>query len=504
MRRGRYIPRMAPLAVKADIFEMLFEVPQSEKEFELLAGGAVAVVEISGPLCQRPGWFWDSYEEIEQRVQAALASSAKSLILRIDSPGGDALGCFECARSIRDAAVAAKKPLYAFADGTAASAAYALACSATTGVYLPPAGFVGSVGVLFPVIDVTAQDAMWGVRYKNLKSGARKVDGNPHESLSKEGEEELQARVNALAGLFFDLVAEFRPSVTAEHVRGLEARMFLGETAVGAGLADAVKTWAEVVAMAAGTPAKADVAGGKSMDTEKKAAAMKAIRDAYGDDKDGADKAIKSAFPDEGEKKDEKKDGEKSDDEKKADKAKAEEDEKKAAKASEDKKEEEKALAARGHAGDVKALQEIAFSAAAETQKLRAEIAAKDEAHEREQLLAKRPDFDTNIRATLAGMPIAKLKEAVETWPRVGPVKLTPPAALSAQGTRGANREALPEATDDEKAFIAKKMHGAPKATGIEHKGTVLELGMMTQEQARAHVAAQNTPAAAGGQKGAA
>jgi signal peptide peptidase SppA len=495
MRRGRYQPRMTPLAVKADIFEMFFDAPESETEFEL--AGDVAIVEISGPLCQRPGWFWDSYEQIEARVNAALASPAKALVLRINSPGGDALGCFECSRAIRDAAAVASKPVYAFADGTAASAAYALACSASQ-ILVPPSGFVGSIGVLQPLIDVTAQDAMYGVKYSILASGARKADGNPHQALTKEAQEEIQSRIDSIAGLFFGLVAEFRPSVTAEHVRGLEGRMFHGDSAVSVGLADGVKTWSETLAMAAGgelVTAKA-ANEGAGMDTEKKAAAIKSIREAYGDDKDGAEKAIKSAFPDEDKDK-------KGDDDKKKDdeaKSKASEDEKKKdeAKAEDEKKDDEakaKALAAKAVGGDIAAVTAIALKAQADNAALRAELAAKDESHARAQLLATRTDFTADQLELLAVVPLAEVKKAVEKWPR-GPMRVHPPAVLSAQGTPGRNntdREPAAQVPAHEASFIAKKMGGGlDVGTGVKRSngGRSVEMGMTTQAQARAFLEA--------------
>lgn len=462
MKRGRYQPRPVPLAVKADVFDLFFAAPESENDFALEANGAVAVVEITGPLCQRPGWFWDSYEEIETRVKAAFASSAKSVVLRVDSPGGDALGCFECSRALRTAALEANKPLYAFADGMAASAAYGLSCGASK-IFVPPAGFVGSIGVLQPIIDATAADAAWGMKFTLLASGARKADGNPHQSLTQEAQAELQARVDSLADLFFDLVAEARP-VSAAHVRGLEGRMFHGAAAVKAGLADAVKTWAEVLAIAAGTStAKAESsAGGTSMDTEKKAAAMKAIRDAYGDDKEGAEKAIKSAFPDEGEDKEKKE---------KDEKAKAEAEEKEKCKAKEEKeKEEAKALAANAQAGDFAALKALALKNAEDNAKLRAELAAKEEAAARASLLAKRPDFTQDQKDLLALVSLAEVEKAVEKWPRSGPVKLrsvpTPAPTPGASQSNDPNAATLGDLDADAAEHIRKKM-------GVRGRGSV-------------------------------
>lgn len=476
MSRGRYQPRPTALAIKADAFDMFFDAPQAGRSFDLAMGGAVAIVDVCGPLAQRPGWFWDSYEEIEQRVTAALASPAKSVMLRIDSPGGDALGCFECSRALRAAAEAAKKPLYAFADGTAASAAYALACSAST-ILVPPAGFVGSIGVLQALVDATAADAMYGSKITLIASGSRKTDGNPHAPTTQAAVDEIQSRVDSLAGLFFDLVAEARPGTTAAHVRGLEGRMFHGDGAVKAGLADAVKTWSEALAMAAGAVTVVVVAeGAGKMDTEKKAAAIGAIRTAFGDDKDGAEKAINSAFPDEGEDKDKKEK-----DEKEA-KAKAEADDKEKAKAKEEGEKEAKAIAARAAAGDVS----VAFDALRQVQELKAQLAAKDEADERRTLLEKRPDFDDKMRASVAKMPLDLVREAVETWPRVGAKLKAVAMPVGTQGKTQGN-DATASGIDEELAAKIDERMGRRSTTAVAstYVNGVQVLDFVTPEVAR-------------------
>src|SRR5579872_2930810 len=98
-----------------------------QKPFE--EAGAVAVVSICGPLYQRrdPWGWWDSYEEIEERARAAFESPSKKVLLRIDSPGGDAAGCFELSRALRAMSEESGKELITYVDGMCASAAYTIA-----------------------------------------------------------------------------------------------------------------------------------------------------------------------------------------------------------------------------------------------------------------------------------------------------------------------------------------------------------------------------------------
>jgi len=205
--------------------------------------GDVAVVSITGPLSQRAWSCWmfegDGYDAIVQRVAGALGdSSVRAVVLRIDSPGGEVAGCFEAVRSLRAMASAAGKPMVAYADEMACSAAYAIACACDE-VVLPDTGMVGSVGVILTVESYAEQLAAEGVSVALLTSGAAKADGHPAIALADDARARLQADVDQLARVFAAEVSVARP-LDPTAVLALEARTFLGETAVAAGLADVV------------------------------------------------------------------------------------------------------------------------------------------------------------------------------------------------------------------------------------------------------------------------
>lgn len=212
--------------------------------------GDVAVVSITGPLSQRAWSCWmfegDGYDAIVQRVAGALGDSAvRAVVLRIDSPGGEVAGCFEAVRSLRAMASAAGKPMVAYADEMACSAAYAIACACAE-VVLPDTGMVGSVGVILTVESYAEQLAAEGVAVNLITSGAAKADGHPAIALADDARARLQADIDQLARVFAAEVSVARPLDPAA-VLALEARTFLGETAVAAGLADAVGPLAAAV-----------------------------------------------------------------------------------------------------------------------------------------------------------------------------------------------------------------------------------------------------------------
>ena len=210
---------------------------------------SVAVVEIFGPLDHHcSGWFL-SYDEIRCCMQEAFDSDAQTVVMRIDSPGGDASGCFELSRWIRKTADDSGKTVIAFADELAASAAYSIACAADW-ICTPSSGTVGSVGVISVLADCTKMDSKLGVKFAVITSGERKADGNPHVELSDDAIAEVQSHVDDLAQQFFELVAEHR-GVSADKVKGLQAATFTGQAAIDAGLADEIASLDQVLAHAA-------------------------------------------------------------------------------------------------------------------------------------------------------------------------------------------------------------------------------------------------------------
>jgi signal peptide peptidase SppA len=215
--------------------------------------GDVAVLRIEGPLAQRAWSCWmfegEGYDRITDRAQAALADNGvRALLLRIDSPGGEVAGCFDAARAIRAAADRAGKPVVAYADEMACSAAYALATAADE-IVAPDTGVVGSVGVITVVHDRTAANAREGRNVRVVRSGQLKAVPHPDDALTPEAVARVQADIDGLAAIFADLVAA-RRGMTREGVLALEADAFLGAEAVARGLADRVGNYGAALARA--------------------------------------------------------------------------------------------------------------------------------------------------------------------------------------------------------------------------------------------------------------
>src|SRR5690606_11623372 len=81
-----------------------------------------------------------------------------------------------------------------------------------------------------------------------IHAGAHKVDGNPFEPLTSDVRGSLQAEVNSFYDAFLKAVAKGRGArLTAAAARKTEARTFIGQAAVDAGIADRVSAFESVL-----------------------------------------------------------------------------------------------------------------------------------------------------------------------------------------------------------------------------------------------------------------
>ncbi|MFT9360085.1 S49 family peptidase [Acetobacter okinawensis] len=233
------------LATQAD--DMMIFGPASQDErwgAEAITSNVsgVAIIAIKGILLPgaSDGWWWGGatfYDDITAAIDMAVADeTVRAIVLHINSPGGTVAGCFDTADRIH--AAQTHKPVVAIVDEMACSAAYALACSAQS-IVLPRTGEVGSIGVVWLHADITAMLADTGIKVTTFQTGEHKTDGYPTTPLTEQATTLIQADIDSLGQLFFDTVARNR-GLTPDAVKAMQAAVFRGESAVKAGLADAV------------------------------------------------------------------------------------------------------------------------------------------------------------------------------------------------------------------------------------------------------------------------
>ncbi|MEX3635964.1 S49 family peptidase [Paraburkholderia sp. BR14320] len=216
------------------------EERQDERPYSVVEG--VAIVPILGTLVQKSGYLHPfsgltGYDGIRANLSLALDDdSVRGILLDIDSNGGEVSGLFDLVDAIYHAR--GRKPIVASLSEVAYSAAYALA-SAADFIAVPRTGGTGSVGVVCAHVDFSKALSNEGVAVTLIHYGARKVDGNEFNPLSKEARTRIQASVDEMGELFVNTVARNR-NMTPAAVRDTEAGLFCGAAGVEVGFADAV------------------------------------------------------------------------------------------------------------------------------------------------------------------------------------------------------------------------------------------------------------------------
>jgi len=395
------------------LFEQFF-VDDTQKR-DVVEMDGCAVVDVRGPLENHAHAWCDSYEDILARVQAACATSARAVVLRLDSPGGDAHGCFEAALAIRAACDAAGKPLLGYVEGECASAAYALA-SQCHSITIAISALVGSIGVLSSREDITAMNAARGLRVALVMSGSRKGDGHPDMPITDAELANTQSIVDSMAAVFFDLVAQGR-GLKPVAVAQLQARVFHGEAAVQVGLADAVGSLTTVLATA--SPAGGTRVMAKKMSYEDLREALAAAAEGTDPNAKAAKRALAvmdEAEPAEAEGGETEETAEGETPEETAEGETPETDEegkpKPAARRAEGGEEDKAASSATATAA-----YRMALKAQTESAQLRAQLKQRDEAAERQQLIASRPDLPPDTVSLLARAPMALVREHIASLP---------------------------------------------------------------------------------------
>ncbi len=223
----------APEAVAAKLGRQL------QNSYNATERDGVAIIPVTGPLFRYANIFTaisgaSSYELIARDFMSALENpQISSIILDIDSPGGEVNGVSELASMIFDAR--GIKPIIAYASGDAASGAYWIA-SAADEIVVSETSALGSIGVVGIYRGKSAKESAETVEIVSSQSPHKRLDPT-----SDDGRAKLQTRIDSMADVFVSTIARNR-SVTPDHV--LEhyggGDVMIGSNAVNAGLADRV------------------------------------------------------------------------------------------------------------------------------------------------------------------------------------------------------------------------------------------------------------------------
>ncbi|MDP4003572.1 signal peptide peptidase SppA [Methylobacterium sp. NEAU K] len=175
----------------------------------------------------------ESTAKLMQRVGDS--DVVKGVVVSINSPGGTTTGSEEIFRNLR--ALAAKKPLVAFVDGTAASGAYITAIAADH-IVARETSLVGSIGVLFQYPDLSGLLDKVGVKVESVKSSPLKAEPSGFTPTTPEARAALAAVVGDTYAWFKGLVVERRGMDANQITAVSDGRVFSGRQSVPLKLVD--------------------------------------------------------------------------------------------------------------------------------------------------------------------------------------------------------------------------------------------------------------------------
>jgi protease-4 len=183
------------------------------------------------------GTIGDGREQIEALNRLRDDSAVAAVLLHLDTPGGAVSGGEGMHDAVQE--LAARKPVVAVMDGTAASAGYMIAVAAPY-IVARDSTLTGSIGVILELGDIEGLLGKIGVRADQLVSGPLKGQPSFTHPISPEGREVLQALVMDLYDQFVGMVARGRHMDAAAVQKLADGRAYTGRQAKALGLVDEI------------------------------------------------------------------------------------------------------------------------------------------------------------------------------------------------------------------------------------------------------------------------
>jgi ClpP class serine protease len=206
-RLHRTVP--SPTAEQRTAFRAETQVePTARESRNMKVAGSVAEIGVRGVLVKQPSflmWLMGIEQTAYSDIATALASasadaSIKSVVMRVDSPGGQVDGLFECLAAVQ----AFDKPLSVLAT-QACSAAYALAAVAGKITATGPAASFGSIGVAASI----------GLDKETVDLTSTAAPNKRPDVTTEEGKAVVVEYLDAIHALFADAIADGRDTTVA-------------------------------------------------------------------------------------------------------------------------------------------------------------------------------------------------------------------------------------------------------------------------------------------------
>jgi len=196
------------------------------------------------------GTFSDSRVFVEELKDYGKRANVRSVIIRIDSPGGGVAASQEIYEAIKKFREETKKKVVVSMASTAASGGYYIACAADM-IFANPGSVTGSIGVIAQWYDYSDLLRWAKMQSVVIKSGDLKDSGSGFRPLTDEEKVYFQSLIDDMHGQFVSAVSKSR-NIPEEEVRQLaDGRVYTGREAKEKRLVDEIGSFQDAVAAAA-------------------------------------------------------------------------------------------------------------------------------------------------------------------------------------------------------------------------------------------------------------
>lgn len=200
-------------------------------------GDTIAVIPIYGEISY--GSSDNSYtnpDDIKNLIDEANADSyISAIVLDVNSPGGTPVASEEIMQAIKNS----KKPVISWISDSGTSGAY-LASSASDKIVASPSSWVGSIGVILQLSDLSEMYKKMGINKYSLKAGQYKDMGADYRNLTADEKKMLQTMVDEEYNYFISLVANNR-NLSTDYIKSIaEGKIYTGRQALNLKLVDSL------------------------------------------------------------------------------------------------------------------------------------------------------------------------------------------------------------------------------------------------------------------------
>ena len=218
-----------------------FNLFKKDNFVPLTTGGAVLALDLKGVLDGKGRFLKDLRRYVND-------DKIKGVLIRLDSPGGDVAVSQEIYYELKRTREELEKPVVVSAGSMMTSGALYAAVGASA-VVVNPGTLVGSIGVIFPLMNMERLYDWAKLERDSIKTGEFKDAGVDWRPMTSKERALFQDLVNELLDQFKMAILEGRKIPPEALEPYTDARVFTGEAAVGAGFADSVGAYSSAVAL---------------------------------------------------------------------------------------------------------------------------------------------------------------------------------------------------------------------------------------------------------------